>query len=159
MITTFTYSPANRLMQSQRGAGVTTYTYDAAGNRTGLLPPTGPSTLYSWDAPGRLIEADVAAGTVTFTYNADGQRVAKQGTDASVVGFLYDHKKLLHETDEVGGAISHTYASDSSDEFGDLIGEDGEFVHQYDAMANTEPLLDNTGAVEARYKYEASGES
>lgn len=29
-------------------------------------------------------------------------------------------------------------ASDTTDEFGDLIGEEGEFGHVYDAMANTE---------------------
>ncbi len=40
----------------------------------------------------------------------------------------------------------------------DLIGEDGEFIHQYDAQANTDALLDNAGVVEARYKYTAFGE-
>ncbi len=51
-----------------------------------------------------------------------------------------------------------TYASDSTDEFGDLIGEDGEYIHQYDAQSATHALLDNTGsAVEAKYKYYAFG--
>ena len=73
-------------------------------------------------------------------------------------GFLYDHKKLLHETHEIGGAISRTYASVSAGEFRDLIGGDGEYIHQYDADANTEALLDNAGVVEARYKSSAFGE-
>ena len=96
-------------------------------------------------AAGRMIAADVEAGIATFTYNADGQRSAKQGTDASVIGYLYDYKRLLHETDTVGGVVTKTYASGATDEFGDLIGEEGEFSHQYDAMANTEALLDDSG--------------
>ena len=75
----------------------------------------------------------------------------------AVTGFLYDHKRLLHETDELG-QVTHTYTSSTTDEFGDLIGENGEFAHQYDAMANTEALLDEAGVVHARYKYTAFGE-
>ena len=70
----------------------------------------------------------------------------------------HDYKRLLCETDNVGGAISHTYASDTTEEFGDLIGEDGQYIHQYDAQANTNALLDETGAVAAQYKYLAFGQ-
>ena len=69
-----------------------------------------------------------------------------------------DYKRLLCETDTVGGAISETYASDTTEEFGDLIGEDGQYIHQYDAQANTNALLDETGTVAAQYKYLAFGE-
>jgi YD repeat-containing protein len=126
--------------------GQITYAYDAAGNRTSET--IGSDTyLYSWDAASRVITAAVDAGTVTFTYNADSQRVAKESTDSSVLGYLYDHKKLLQETDDVGGDILKTYASDTTEEYGDLIGEDGEYLHQYDAQANTKPLLDASGRV------------
>ena len=95
---------------------------------------------------------------VIIERNADQQRAVKQGTDGSVTGFLYDYKRLLCETDTVGGAISQTYASDTTDEFGDLIGEDGQYIHQYDAQANTNALLDETGTVAAQYKYLAFGQ-
>lgn len=62
------------------------------------------------------------------------------------MGYLYDQKKLLHETDDVG-AVSKTFASDMTDEYGDLIGEGGH-VHQYDAQADTEALLEADGTVE-----------
>ena len=74
-----------------------------------------------------------------------------------MIGYLYDHKRLLHETDEVGGEVSKTYTSDATDEFGNLIGDDSEYIHQYDAMANTNALLDASGMVEATYKYYAYG--
>ena len=156
-VTTYTYDPANRLTLANANGTVTTYTNDAAGNRTAQINPT-ETIYYSWDAAGNMVTAEPAAGTVTLTYNADQQRAAKQSTDGSVTGFLYDYKRLLCETDTIGGTISQTYASDTTEEFGDLIGEDGEYIHQYDAQANTNALLDNTGTVSAQYKYYAFGE-
>ena len=83
---------------------------------------------------------------------------AKQSTDASVTGFLYDHKKLLAETDDVGGDVTNLYATTSDGEFGDLISEDGDTsFHQYDAQADTNALLDNTGTIQAQYRYYAFG--
>lgn len=78
---------------------------------------------------------------------------------AAETGFLYDFARLLHETDEVGGEISNTYAVSTQDEFGDLLSEDGEqLTHQYDAMANTNALLDDSGVLQANYKYYAFGQ-
>jgi RHS repeat-associated protein len=157
MLTTFEYDKANRLQRSTRGSVVTTYTFDAAGNRTSQISPS-ETIDYTWNAAGQMATAEPAAGTMQFTYNADGQRIAKQSTDSSVTGYLYDYKRLLHETDDIGGSITQTYASDTNDEFGDLIGEDGDYVHQYDAQADTQALLDSSGAAEARYKYYAFGQ-
>ena len=100
----------------------------------------------------------IAHCSLVIERNADQQRAVKQSTDGAVTGFLYDYKRLLCETDTIGGAISETYASDTTDEFGDLIGEDGQYIHQYDAQANTNALLDETGAVAAQYKYMAFGQ-
>src|SRR5882757_1134012 len=129
MLTTFTYDRANRLKTANAGGSITSYQHDSAGNRTSVATPTG-LTEYTWDAADRMMTAEVTAGTVTFTYNADGQRVVKQGTDGSAVAFLYDYKRLLHETDEVGGDISQTYATTTTEEFGDLLEENGENFHQ-----------------------------
>jgi hypothetical protein len=64
-ITTYTCSPANRLTLAQTGSSRTTYTNDAAGNRTGMQPQGEASSIYAWDAAGRMIEADVEAGTAS----------------------------------------------------------------------------------------------
>lgn len=157
-VTTFSYSPANRLELATSAGGVTTFSHDAAGNRTEEATAPG-STVYAWDAAGRMASAEdsAASGPVTFTYNADGQRVAKEAADGGATGFLYDQARLLHETDEVGGEVDRTCASGTDDEFGDLIGEEGQYAHAYDARANTDALLDDAGSVEARYKYDAYG--
>ncbi|NNM87189.1 MAG: hypothetical protein HKL95_01585, partial [Phycisphaerae bacterium] len=154
--TTLAYSPANRLQLANANGVVTTFTNDAAGNRTAQVSAS-ESMYFTWNAAGNMATAEPAAGMVTLTYNADQQRVAKESTDASVTGYLYDYKKLLCETDGEGGAVSQTYLSDTTDEFGDLIGEDGQYIHQYDAQANTDALLDESGTVEAQYKYYAFG--
>ena len=158
MITTYTYDKANRLQTANAGGSLTTYTYDAAGNR--LSQQSSADTIYyTWDAQSRMTTAEPAAGIASFTYNADGQRTAKQSTDGSVTGFLYDYKKLLTETDDVGGEVSNLYATTTDQEFGDLISEDGDqLVHQYDAQACTNALLDSSGDVEATFKYYAFGQ-
>src|SRR5262249_60733904 len=98
---------------------VTTFSHDAAGNRTAEITPSD-STLYAWDAAGRMESADVDTGVISFTYNADGQRVLKEAADGPT-GFLYDQQRILHETDDIGGDISTTYATSTTDEFGDLL--------------------------------------
>ena len=76
-----------------------------------------------------------------------------------MTGYLYDYKKLLAETDEVGGEVSNLYTTTTDQEYGDLISEDGEnLTHQYDAQACTNALLDNTGTVQATFKYYAYGQ-
>ncbi len=79
-----------------------------------------------------MVSAEPAAGIVSFTYNADGQRIVEEASDG-VTGYLYHLKRILHETDDVGD-ITTTYASGTDDEYGDLIGEDGQYGHQYDAQ-------------------------
>ncbi len=71
---------------------------------------------------------------VSFSYNADGQRVLKDSS-AGPTAYLYDLQRILHETDDVGGEVTRTYACSTTDEFGDLIGEDGLFEHVCDAQA------------------------
>ncbi len=132
--------------------------HDPAGNRTASLWPTGESTYYAWDAGGQMASAEPSvSGPVSFSYNADGQRVLKDSASGGPTAYLYDLQRILHETEDVGGEITRTYACSTTDEFGDLIGEDGLFEHVYDAQANTDALLDPAGAVEARYKYDAFG--
>ena len=54
--------------------------------------------------------------------------------------------------------VTRTYTAAADEEYGDLVGEEGEHAHVYDAQANTDALLDEAGAVQARYKYTAFGE-
>ena len=156
MRTTYTYDRANRLKIAVANGVTTTYTHDPAGHRTGETSPS-QSVTYHWDAGGRMHVVEADAGTTTFTYDADGRRIVKQDAHGSPTGFLYDDKKLVAETDQIGGQISHLYATTADGEYGDLIGDDGAYAHQYDAQSATTCLTDNAGAVQAAYKYYAFG--
>lgn len=39
-----------RAKLANAGGSLTTYTHDAAGNRTAVLPSSGASSQYTWDA-------------------------------------------------------------------------------------------------------------
>ncbi len=99
---------------------------------TASLWPTGEPTYYAWDAGGQMAGAEPSiTATVSFSYNADRQRVLKDSS-AGPTAYLYDLQRIRHETDDVGGEVTRTYACSTTDEFGDLIGEAGEFEHVYE---------------------------
>jgi RHS repeat-associated protein len=159
VLTTYTYSNANRLQKEVTGSAITTYTYDAAGNRTAKQDSSG-YVYYDWDAAGRMSSAEPPGRLTQYLYNADGQRMGKQFYDSSIQGFLYDFNNLLHETDNLGGAIEKTYTTGIDDEYGDVFSEGGnELYHFYDAQQCTNALLDDSGIVVSRFKYEAFGQA
>ena len=63
--------PCQSLAAGQCRGRLTTYTFDAAGNRTGMQSSLD-TVYYTWDAAGRMATAEPVAGIVNFTYNADG---------------------------------------------------------------------------------------
>jgi YD repeat-containing protein len=73
---------------------VTTYTYDAAGNRTLREVEGAGSTTYTWDGDGRLNEVHLPTGLrVTYTYNADG--LLTNRNDGAQTEFIWDGQNLL----------------------------------------------------------------
>jgi YD repeat-containing protein len=63
-------------------ARTTTYSYDNAGQLTGVVMPDATTLTYSYDAAHRLTGVTDAKGnTVTYTLDAMGNRVAEQVKD------------------------------------------------------------------------------
>ena len=83
-------------------SGITTYTHDAAGNRTRVDPPDGTADTFAWDARSQMTAATVGGNAVTMTYNAFRQRVSKT-TSGGTTLCHYDHKNLIHESEVVDG--------------------------------------------------------
>ena len=89
-IKNFLYDPINELTGIQdeqpttfsatttsAAAQLTTFTYDAAGNRITKSAPDG-SIAYSYDAADRLLSAgSISFGNISFGYDNNGNRVAK----------------------------------------------------------------------------------
>lgn len=69
----------------------TTYTYDAAGRRTGMKNPANDAWTYTYDWAGRQIKAvDPDSGTTTTTYNALDQVTRRTQGNGKGLNYTYD---------------------------------------------------------------------
>lgn len=91
LTTTLTHDNADQLLTTTNPVGITTYSHDNNGNRTGMVDATGNHTSYNYDQANRLtsssgppLSAADTTGAVsesaTYTYNGDGLRVGKKAT-------------------------------------------------------------------------------
>jgi hypothetical protein len=137
--------------------GITTYTYDLAGNRTGVANPDSTTDALSWDADGNMVYADVGGSVVSLTYNARRQRVIKE-TPTDTTHFRYDQKNLIQETDS-SGDLTTAYTT-TNNEYGDLVSEHdfadqgmgtGEFYQQFDAQHAANAIVDDAGSIHVRH--------
>jgi RHS repeat-associated protein len=72
------------LSQTTTGQAATTFTWDAAGNRTSRTQGTS-TTTYTWDAEGELSTTTGGTATVNSVYDASGDRLVKiDGANATV---------------------------------------------------------------------------
>ena len=85
---------------------MTTYSYDADGNRTCQDGPS-ETIYYTWDEDSRLTVVEPPAGKTTLTYRGDGRRVRKE-TPTATTKFIYDGHRLLEETDGVTSCSAST---------------------------------------------------
>ncbi len=85
-------------------------------------------------------------------------------TSTSITNFRYDHKNLLQETDRSGDLTKQYTRTD--EEYGSLISEydavneglgTGEFYHQFDAQYAANAMLDDTGTVVQKFRFQAFG--
>lgn len=117
---------------------VTSYTYDANGNRSSKTEG-GVTTSYAYDFDNHLVQVSTPTATVgAYGYSGDGLRVSKT-TSAGANGFVYDGMKLLQEEDGTG-ATTVTYTSRGGRVSSKLLG-----IRQ--GSSSRVPLLDALGSV------------
>ncbi|CAI9389581.1 RHS repeat-associated core domain-containing protein [Microbacterium sp. T2.11-28] len=78
--------PHQVVSQTVTGQSAVSFSWDAAGNRTGRTQGTSSST-YAWDAEGELSGTTGASGSVSNVYDADGSRLVRVD-GANVTVFL-----------------------------------------------------------------------
>lgn len=142
-----TYNTDGQLTSATLGSGQRTFSYDAAGNITGI---SGPNTAQSltYDALNRLTgdsESGKRNDSLAWTYDADGNRLTQDsnGTDTR-----YRIATASNRLRAVGGT-AYRYDAD-----GNLI-SDGVHTYGYDARNR---LTTVDGGATATYLYNALGQ-
>ncbi|MEU9452204.1 DUF6531 domain-containing protein [Streptomyces sp. NPDC048277] len=93
------------------GTASVAYTYDAAGQVTGITDATGSRTA-TYDTAGRLLTLTAPGSTTpfTYTYDADGDVTARTYPDAAKATFTYNADDEI--TGQSANSASLTYAYD-----------------------------------------------
>jgi RHS repeat-associated protein len=102
----YVISTSSNQLTSQSGLVSATYSYDAAGNRTG-----DGVRQFAYDARGRMSQVTVGGSITQYSINGLGQRVAKTGASVTSgsLSFAYDEAgHLLGEYDVKGNAVQET---------------------------------------------------
>ncbi len=117
---TNTYDAINRLELEQVSGSPSvssSYAYDSANNRTGLVVTGGPSagsTTYSYNSLNQLTGYGNGARTVSLVYDADGNRggrIITGGTDEGFDSYSYDFEnRLVQVQGNHGASGTRTYS-------------------------------------------------
>jgi RHS repeat-associated protein len=150
---TFAYDKASQL---EKGTGITSYTFNAVGERTKSTPESGPATTYGYDQAGNLIsvkrpeEGAVKKIEDTYAYDGDGLR-ASQTISGSKVQLAWDVSKglpkLLND-----GANSYIYGPGGLP-IAQINGEGKPLYLHQDHQGSTRMLTGATGSNEGAYSY------
>lgn len=133
-VTSYAYDAGNRLLsETVNTTDITTYQYDAAGNRTVANRGNTVIARYEYDAANRLTSETDALGHVTlYGYDAVGNMVTKTDGNGHLRIYEYDvNNRLIAETDPLGNVTRTTY----------------------DGKGNRTSVTDGSGAV-TRYEYD-----
>ena len=144
-------------------SGTTTFVYDAGDRLTRVDYPDGRFLVYKYDDSGRRTQmVDQEGFTVNYGYDALGH--LKQLTDAAdelIVAYTYDAVGLLARRDMGNGAFT-TYAYDDADQVRQIVNHasDGsvnsQFDYTYDALRRRTAMTTLDGAW--TYTYDAVGQ-
>lgn len=93
--TTYTYDENNRLKTIIRDAETITYSYDSAGNITGITYPDGMQVDYSFNELNLLDSATADGQTLNINYNELGQRTDEAMPNGAEVTYQYDQNSRL----------------------------------------------------------------
>ncbi|ROP72229.1 DUF6531 domain-containing protein [Curtobacterium sp. PhB115] len=161
------------LVRRARGDQSVAWEYDADGNRTARVDPTGTRTTYRRDVVGRVVGVDrdgTAAGT--FSYDASG-RVVQAATGDLVQSWSYEGGALVaHTSTTLDGASSTRIERDADARITAVDGPSGAVSYEYDAAGQLVRAGESTwtyddggrlvaetvGGVETRHEYDAAGQ-
>jgi len=171
-LTTYTTDVTNRYTALSGGVSASP-AYDDDGNMTAYN-----GAAYTWNAENRLVSVEKADKKITFLYDYMGRRVQRKvfgGTPGSwntvpdeTRVFVYDGWNLIKETvtGDTDGDTYYVWGLDLSQSMQGAGGIGGLVCrvsgtavrhYTYDANGNVGQLVDEAGAITARYEYDPFG--
>ena len=158
--TNYAYDENDRLLSAISDTSITTFEYDANGNRIAQTE-NGETTLYRFSSNNRLTGVDFLADgsfDVTYAYDVSGDLTART-ENASTIFFQTD------ESRELSNIVVEYFADDSIDAsytYGQEIlaqERDGEsYFYHTDGLGSVRALSDDSTAFANRYTYANFGE-
>jgi RHS repeat-associated protein len=155
---TYTYRPSGRLQSSTSGALTTSWTYDAAGNRTRETRAAGTTTYDEYIYPltsNRLTEVRDPGGVLLrgFVYRQNGQTSEDNRAGTGLFEYEYDANGRMSEVSRNGSVIaSYGYDGASRRITRDVAGAphvSREYLYLPDGRLLAE--ADGTGAIVREY--------
>ncbi|WP_156463507.1 DUF6531 domain-containing protein [Curtobacterium sp. Leaf183] len=128
------YDRRGLLVRRSRGGQSLGWEYDADGNRTARVDPSGAQTIYRRDAAGRVVgvERD-GLGAGTFAYDASG-RIVQSATGDVVQSWSYHNGVLVALTATTpDGASTTTIDRDADGRIKAVDAPSGRVPYEYDA--------------------------
>ncbi len=148
----YQYDPRNRLTAYTKGGIATLFQYDHAGN---LL--VDDKARYSYDAFNRTVKAETFDGNIQLNrYDAEGLRYEME-ENGSLVRFIFNqNREVVTETNDsslnrlirASELIAANSSADSARTY---------YHYASDEMGSTTHIVNEAGAVQNRYEYDAWG--
>ena len=148
----YQYDPRNRLMALTRGGVTTPFRYDNAGN---LLQDD--KARYSYDAFNRTTKVETFDGHVQVNrYDAEGLRHEME-ENGRLVRFIFHKGEVVAEQEENSNVIRLIRSSELIARSSDSESARTYYHYASDEMGSTTHIVDDAGAVQNRYEYDAWG--
>jgi RHS repeat-associated protein len=160
VVLNYHYDVENRLTHTSDAGGstVTSYDYDARGNRIAQTTG-GQTTTYQYDYRNLLTCVDDGTTVVQYEYDGNGDRVARVENDVRteyVNDINQAYTQVLGQVNS-GGAVTERYVYGLGRISGLLSGQSEPLYYLADVLGSTTDLTDDAGATLRSYSYDAFG--
>ncbi|MGW4162808.1 putative T7SS-secreted protein [Streptomyces sp. NPDC004788] len=148
-----------RLISETVNGRTISFTYDAAGRRTGRRTPGGAVSAWSYDATGRRSDLTTSGRSLTFTHDELGREVSRTVGDFAHLTTTFDGVGRLtsHEVRGRGGRLQHRAYHYRPD--GGLVGIDDQLAgpRRFDLDAAGRVTRVSADRWTERYAYDEAG--
>jgi len=162
--TTYTYDIAGDLTGVSGVSGAFTYGYDLARNRTSMTDGNGKTTSYIYDARKRLIETnypDANHTKKTNGYDGSGNLTSVIDQAGNEVDYTYDAANQLQSVVQTSSPNGNNITSYSYDPLGNLIGLNDANSHltesAFDLLSQPSSKTLPDGSLTESRQYDAAG--